>query len=108
MSELPKKRFFVNIFVKNKLSYKATSQLQNSTDRSQVVGFRRLTHRSMRQGPYFSAHFESAPYDKFENLWNPFSENGSKMWPQIAWIRIVPQEQIAPLRLSEKIKVQIY
>jgi len=43
----------------------------------------------MLNGRYFPAHFELTTYDSFESMWVTFSENGSKMWPQIAWVRIV-------------------
>ena len=49
------KWYFVNIFC----------QFQNSIENLQVVGFRRSTHRWMRQHWYFPAHFESAQYDTF-------------------------------------------
>ena len=67
--------------------------LQNSRDRLQEVGFQSLTHRSTRQGLYFSAHFELISYDTFENLWFAFLEIESKLCPQNAWVRIVPQTQ---------------
>ena len=60
----------------------ATWPLQNSSDRLQVVGFRSLTHRSMRQGQYFPAHFDSVPYNPLGSVCNTFSENESKMRPK--------------------------
>ena len=48
----------------------------------------------MRQDQGFLAHFESKLYDTFESLRNHFSENKSKMWPQITWIRIVPEYKL--------------
>ena len=37
-----------------------------------------MTHRSIRQGQDFTAHFESAPYNKFGSLWRLISENEIK------------------------------
>ena len=45
-----------------------TRTFQKWPDHSQVVGFRRLAHCSMRQEQYFPAHFESALHDTPESL----------------------------------------
>ena len=57
----------------------ATSPIQNSKDRLQVVGFRGLSHRWMRQDQRFRAHFDSAPYATPVSVYNNFCENKSKM-----------------------------
>lgn len=77
--------FFLNIFANNsKYNFSSASPFQMWLDRLQEVGIRRLNHCSKRQGPYFPAHFKSAPYDTFESPWFTFSENESKLCLQKA------------------------
>ena len=45
----------------------------------------------MRQDQSFPAHLESKKYETFVSLWDDFSENLSKIGPQTAGVRIVPQ-----------------
>ena len=46
----------------------------------QVLGFRRLTHRWIRQDQSFQSHVKSAPYDNFESVQRLVSESQTKLW----------------------------
>ncbi len=46
----------------------------------------------MREDQSFPAQVKSKQSDTFESLWGEFSENWSKIGPQTAGARIVPQE----------------
>ena len=52
---------------------------------------RRLNRHSMRQDQSFPAQLKSKKCDTFESLWGDFSENWSKIGPQTAGVRIVPE-----------------
>ena len=80
--------FSGEIFV---ISYFVVLPFPNSLNQLQVVEVRSLPHRWMHQGQYFPAHFDLAPYDTPASVQNTFSRTGSKLCPQNAGIRLVPE-----------------
>ena len=56
------------------LRFWAIQPLQKPPFRPQSVEFWSLTHHWMRQGQYFLAHFELAPYSTSTTVWQPFCE----------------------------------
>ena len=58
--------------------FSTTRPFQAKWGGPQVLGFRRMTHRWIRQDQSFQSHVESAPYDKPESVQRLISENQRK------------------------------